>query len=205
MESSDWVSRRFVNTDFKLNSVQNWAWLTAISAELQLINIALIKILSCRGELFELWLVDVWVLKGSHCVPKIKKLHVVTVQSTLIIVNRFADEFGKVDLLRSLSCQVLIYCMFFMFQQLQDSKKNLMLFKLIGIFYILEREREIKTLQERLKVLVVRNKNILKELQELKQSQVIMQKLAVLQKEEQCQIEKTTCDLWDVPALFYQQ
>lgn len=43
------------NTDFKLNSVQNWALLTAISAELQLINIiALIKILSCRGELFEL-------------------------------------------------------------------------------------------------------------------------------------------------------
>lgn len=95
--------------------------------------------------------------------------------------------------------------MFFMFQQLQDSKKNLMLFKLVGKFFILEREREIKTLQERLKVLVVRNKNILKELQELKQSQVIMQKLAVHQKEEQCQIEKTTCDLWDVPALFYQQ
>lgn len=96
------------NTDFKLNSVQNWALLTAISAELQLINIiALIKILSCRGELFELCLVDVSVLKGSHCVPKIKKLHVVRVQSTLIIiVNRFADEFGKVDLLRSLSCQV---------------------------------------------------------------------------------------------------
>ncbi|XP_046661970.1 uncharacterized protein LOC124355079 [Homalodisca vitripennis] len=70
---------------------------------------------------------------------------------------------------------------------------------------ILEREREMKILQERQKILMVRNKQILKELQELKQAQVKLQKLSCRQKEDQNKLEKVICDLWDVPALFYRK
>uniref|UniRef100_A0A1B6G9S7 HMG box domain-containing protein n=1 Tax=Cuerna arida TaxID=1464854 RepID=A0A1B6G9S7_9HEMI len=70
---------------------------------------------------------------------------------------------------------------------------------------VLEREREMKILQERQKILMVKNKQILKELQELKQAQVKLQKLSCRQKEDQNKLEKVICDLWDVPALFYQK
>lgn len=67
---------------------------------------------------------------------------------------------------------------------------------------VLEREREIKVLQERMKTLILENKQILKKLQELKQSQGRLQKLSCYQRDDRFKIEKVISDLLEVPSMF---
>lgn len=66
-------------------------------------------------------------------------------------------------------------------------------------FPFIEREREILVLQDNLKKSLAKNRQFVKELQELKLCEVELSRTSIQQKEEEKKLEKTICTLYQVP------
>jgi hypothetical protein len=71
------------------------------------------------------------------------------------------------------------------------------------IFYIPEREHEIKVLGERLKEMQRSNVNLVKELDELRERETRLQEDMECEREAESVMEQQLCNLWMVPTMFY--